>query len=199
MNIKKLWNKVELNDWWIYKDPLFTPFINAHFLTKSKFKLFHKYIINCNIVEPIIYKHFEQLNAYLPNILNKENKINLKNKIVQREMYDYWEIYIGNTFSEKERKFIPLFLHVNIYDNMFKEEYIKTKKYFNISGFHVLFGEELNSKVKEYSKINNLWFELKHEPPMYFYGKLDSVIKSLYENIKYLSDKTKKQLNNKGC
>ena len=50
MKLNQLYNKITLDEWFIYQMPIFKPFIDCYYKLnqKSKFKLFHAYCFQFN-------------------------------------------------------------------------------------------------------------------------------------------------------
>lgn len=186
MNIKNIEDKFSINKWYIYNNPIFKPFIDAHFnhFENNKYKLFHIYILNFKRLVPLFHDYVSDLPSYMTdinNIFTKKNTINFKNNIVKKWFNTWKATYIGLTYFKQENKYFPLFLYFNN-DNILEDNNYEVSGFFigNLSGTII-------HDVKEFSQIKNKYINIEED----LYISYKKQIKSLYANIKEMSELTR--------
>jgi hypothetical protein len=108
MRINQLYNKLILDEMWVYKNPVFRPFIDYYYKSnqKSKFKLFHAYCFQFNKMHEM-YKERDYLDEtyFLPN-----GELNFKKKKVRKMFYPHNLAY----FIGYSHKLYSIFLHLTL-------------------------------------------------------------------------------------
>jgi hypothetical protein len=162
MHIDQLYNKMCLENMYIYQLDLFKPFVDLYYLSKNKtkFKLFHGYIFN---IHRLLDSYKEGVNAGYRTMVNpelfnetkytKQGLPNFKYKKIRKEFESSIVYFIGYNSYE-----LPIF----IYLHKWKEKYInhpEIKFVYSFGGFSQMlpFGETHDKYFTDFKELSSLY------------------------------------------
>ena len=120
MKLNQLYNRITLDDWFIYNNPIFKPFIDCYYksMQKSRFKLFNAYCFQFNRIQEFYKERYSYNETYfLPN-----GNLNLKKKCVRELFYPYnLSYFIGYTYNLNS-----IFLHLTLMHDDYN--YLRSKE-----------------------------------------------------------------------
>ena len=195
MKLNQLYNRITLDDWFIYQNPIFKPFIDCYYKSnqKSKFKLFHAYFFQFNRM----HEYYKELFSWNESYFLPNGNLNFKKKQVRDMFYPHnLSYFIGYTYNLSS-----VFLHLTLMQDDYN--YLKSDKvfFYDYTGF-MQCKEDRNddysyliSDPKEFGILKNI--HVKYDK--HVFNELESyevLDETNADPIIVLSSKTLKYLNN---